>query len=290
MKVAIIGANGQLGADLVQVFTQHNDEVHALAHADIEICNRDSVAGCLTSLMPSAVVNTAAMHHVENCESDPVRAFAVNALGSRNLALVTRKLESLLVHISTDYVFDGKKGHPYVEEDIPLPLNVYGNSKLAGEHFVRTVNPRHFVLRTSALYGQSPCRAKGGKNFVELMLKLGRERGNVRVVDSEIIGPTSTSQLAAQVRSLCDTTAYGLYHATSESSCSWYEFACEIFSQSNMDVDVQPADPNEFPSKVPRPRYSVLENRGLKRLGLNHFTRWQDGLREYLSQACAAVP
>jgi dTDP-4-dehydrorhamnose reductase len=289
MRVAIVGANGQLGMDLVRVFTKCNDEVCALTHAHVELCKRESVARCLSSLMPSVVVNAAAMHHVENCEADPEKAFAVNALGSKNLALISHEIGAVLVQISTDYVFDGQKGRPYVEEDAPLPLNVYGNSKLAGEYFVRTINPKHYVLRTSALYGKNPCRAKGGRNFVDLMLKLGRERGSVRVVDTEVVSPTSTSQLAVQVRSLCDITAYGLYHATSEGSCSWYEFAREIFAQSNMDVDVQRAGPDEFPAKVPRPNYSVLENAGLKRLRLDQFTQWQDGLREYLGQVCTVA-
>jgi len=288
MRVAVVGANGQLGTDLVQVFAD-GAEVYALNHTDVEIASLDSVTQSLNRFAPSIVVNTSAMHNVENCEADPEQAFAVNALGCRNLALVTRDLGALLVHISTDYVFDGGKREPYVEEDTPLPLNVYGNSKLAGEGFVRSINPRHFVCRTSALYGRSPCRAKGGRNFVELMIKLGRERGSVRVVDTEVVSPTSTLQLALQVKSLCDCTEYGLYHATSEGACSWYEFALEIFAQSNLDVNVQRADPNEFPAKVPRPKYSVLENRRLKRCGVNKFTRWEDSLREYLAQSCALV-
>jgi len=289
MRVAVIGATGQLGMDLSRVFTQHDDQVCPLSHSEIELSSVRSVTDCLNRVAPSIVVNTAAMHHVENCECDPENAFRVNALGSRNLALATRDLSALLVHISTDYVFDGNLRRPYVEDDAPLPLNVYGNSKLAGEYFVRSINPKHFVLRTSALYGSHPCRAKGGRNFVELMMKLGRERGFVRVVNDEFVSPTSTLQLATQVRMLCDSGEYGLYHATAEGSCSWYEFAKEIFAQSEINADVQAADPNEFPAKVPRPKYSVLENRGLKRLGLNVFSTWQAGLHEYLSASCALV-
>jgi len=230
------------------------------------------------------VINTAAMHHVENCEQEPSKAYAVNAVGARNLATVTRDLGAVLIHVSTDYVFDGKKDEPYVENDIPLPLNVYGNSKLAGEYFVRTLNPKHFVLRTSALYGKHPCRAKGGKNFVDLMLRLARERGRVRVVDSEFVSPTPTADVARQIAALTHCDAYGLYHATAEGSCSWYEFAREIFSAAEIDVKLEVASPAEFPAKVPRPRYSVLENRGLKTMRLNQFEPWQVGLRKYVSQ------
>lgn len=188
----------------------------------------------------------------------------------------------MVIHISTDYVFDGKKGEPYVEGDAPLPLNVYGTAKLAGEHFVRSLNPKHFILRTSALYGRHPCRGKGGLNFVELMLKLGRERGKVRVVASEVVTPTSTAELAKQIVLLSRSDAHGLYHATAEGSCSWYEFAKEIFEATNTTVQLGVAGPDEFPAKVPRPAYSVLENRALKTQGLNVFKTWREGVRDYL--------
>jgi dTDP-4-dehydrorhamnose reductase len=289
MRVAVVGANGQLGSDVVEVFRERGSEVFPLTHADLELANLDSVATCLKSLSPAVVVNTAAMHHVEQCEQQPEKAFAVNAIGVRNLAVVTKELGAVLIHVSTDYVFDGTKGQPYIEEDAPVPLNVYGNSKLSGEQFVRTLNDKHFVLRTSAIYGKQPCRAKGGKNFVELMLKLGRERGMVRVVDSEVVSPTPTAQIAAQIYELSGCDAYGLYHGTAEGSCSWYGFAREIFKAANLQVDVQIAGPNEFPAKVPRPKYSVLENRGLKRLGLNRFSDWRDGLQQYLNQGSAVL-
>ena len=223
------------------------------------------------------------MHHVENCEKEPEKAFAVNALGARNLAVATREHDATLMHVSTDYVFDGAKGSPYVESDTPNPLSVYGNTKLSGEYFIRSTANRHFVLRTSAIYGGSPCRAKGGLNFIELMLKLARERGEVRVVDSEVVTPTSTVDLARQMVALSRCDFYGLYHATAEGSCSWHEFAREIFALTSNKVDLQIAGPNEFPAKVPRPKYSVLENCGLKDHKLNVFRQWQEGLREYLS-------
>lgn len=289
MKVVVIGANGQLGSDVVQAFTNNSDEVCSLTHAEVELSNLDSVAQCLRLRRPDVVVNTAAMHHVENCEQEPTKAYTVNSLGARNLAILTSDLGALLIHISTDYVFDGHKGEPYVEEDAPLPLNVYGNSKLAGEHFVRSLNPKHFVLRTSALYGKRPCRAKGGLNFVELMLKLARDRGRVRVVDSEFVSPTATVALAQQIVALSRSYAYGLYHATAEGSCSWHGFAQEIFSLAGVDVKLEVASPGEFPAKVRRPHYSVLENQKLKTCGLNRFEPWQAALRKYLLQLKSAL-
>jgi dTDP-4-dehydrorhamnose reductase len=279
----VVGGNGQLGIDIASAFSDRGDEVVSLTHADIELSNLDSVRCRLGTTPADVVVNTAAMHQVEKCEEQPDKAFAVNAIGARNLALVTRELASVLVHISTDYVFDGAKGEPYHEGDVPLPLNIYGNSKLAGEHAVRTLNPRHFVLRVSALYGKHPCRAKGGQNFVELMLRLGRERGAVRVVDNEFVSPTSTIDVARQVVALSGCDEFGLYHATSEGSCSWYQYAKEIYSLANVNARVEVASSSEFPAKVARPHYSVLENRALKRLGLNKFLPWQEGLAAYLS-------
>jgi dTDP-4-dehydrorhamnose reductase len=289
MKTVVIGSNGQLGSDVVSAFELRGDSVVPLTHSEIELSSLESVRCSLSAQNADVVVNTAAMHHVENCEQDPGKAYAVNAVGVRNLALATRETGTLLIHISTDYVFDGMKGEPYIEEDAPLPLNVYGNSKLAGEHFVRTLNPKHFVLRVSALYGKQPCRAKGGRNFVELMLKLGSERGAVRVVDSEFVSPTPTADVARQIVALCDSDAYGLYHGTAEGSCSWHEFAREIFTTANMSVRVDVALPSEFPAKVPRPTYSVLENRRLKNQGLNVFQPWQSGLEQYLCAADSVV-
>lgn len=289
MKVVVIGSNGQLGSDVVHMFINQGDEVCSLTHADVELSSLESIRECLSSSSSEVVVNTAAMHHVENCEQDASKAFAVNAIGVRNLAVVTRDLGATLIHVSTDYVFDGNKGEPYVECDAPLPLNVYGNSKLAGEYFVRTLNSKHFVLRTSALYGKRPCRAKGGLNFVDLMLKLARERGRVRVVDCEFVSPTPTADLARQIVALTRCNAYGLYHATAEGGCSWYEFAREIFSVADIEVKLEIASPTEFPSKVPRPRYSVLENLELKNRALNLFQPWQAGLMKYLCDAKAPV-
>ena len=282
MKIAVIGADGQLGVDVVNAFARNGDEVRPLTHADIELSDLSSVANRFQEFRPGFVVNTAAMHHVEKCEADPQRAFAVNGIGSRNLATVSGDIGATLMHVSTDYVFDGTKARPYTEEDAPRPLNVYGNTKLAGEYFVRGLD-KHFVLRVSAIYGKSPCRAKGGLNFVELMLKLARERGKVRVVDSEFVTPTRTTEIAQQIVALSRSDAYGLYHSTAEGQCSWHSFAAEIFRLTNTPVTLEIAGPNEFPAKVARPSYSVLENAALKKHSLNIFKPWQEGLREYLS-------
>jgi dTDP-4-dehydrorhamnose reductase len=267
---------------VVAEFHRSGDEVFPLAHVDLDISALDSTRRVLREIRPTLIVNTAAMHHVENCEKEPLRAHEVNALGAKHLAIAACEVEAKLLHISTDYVFDGSKRQPYLESDPVAPLNVYGNTKLAGEGFIRATTERHFILRTSALYGKSPCRAKGGRNFVDLMLKLAGERDELRVVDDEVISPTSTAELAKQIEVLVRTNHFGLYHATAEGSCSWYSFARMIFEITKTKVTLKIAGSNEFPAKVRRPKYSVLENHGLKKLGLNSFHSWEEGLQSYL--------
>ncbi len=282
MKVAVIGANGQLGADVFQAFENNGDTVTALNHDVVDISDFNDLQEQLENLKPALVINTAARHNVDQCEQDPARSFAVNGIGARNLALLSNETDYVLMHISTDYVFDGAKKAPYTESDSPVPLNVYGNTKLAGEYFVRTVAERYFVARLSGIYGVNPCRAKGGLNFVKLMLKLANERDEVRVVDDEVLTPTFTEDIAQQLVKLATTQAFGLYHVTAQGECSWYEFAEKVFELSKAEVTLKRASPGEFPMKVPRPDYSVLENKGLKNLNIDIMPHWKDGLQRYL--------
>jgi dTDP-4-dehydrorhamnose reductase len=288
MRVAVIGANGQLGCDVCSAFSDSGCAVIPLNHNILDIADFDSAQNNLEQTKADVVVNTAAMHNVDACEREPAKAFAVNGIGARNLAILSNKLDFVLFHISTDYVFDGTKRTPYIETDCPRPLNVYGNTKLAGEYFVQTLARKYFVLRVSGLYGTNPCRAKGGSNFVNLMLKLSKEREEVRVVDDEVLTPTFTEDIAKQLVSLREMKAYGLYHATAQGSCSWYRFALQIFKLSGVKVKLSIAGPNEFPMKVPRPKYSVLENSGLKALGLDIMPNWEDGLQRYLKKMGAS--
>jgi len=282
MKVAVLGANGQLGSDVCAAFVRNGDQVCGFTHADIELTSASSVEAGLAAASAEFIVNTAAMHHVDKCEADPVGAFQANAVGAMHVADWAQRAGATVAYVSTDYVFDGKKEAPYLEADLAAPLNAYGVTKLAGEHFTSAHANRHFVLRVSAIYGHQPCRAKGGLNFVELMLKLSRERDELRVVDDEFVTPTPTVQIAEQLVALSRSNHYGLYHGTAEGSCSWYEFAREIFALTGSKVRLEKARPGEFPAKVPRPKYSVLENCALKATQLNQFTGWRDGLEQYL--------
>jgi dTDP-4-dehydrorhamnose reductase len=283
-RVCVIGANGQLGSDICRSFEHGGNEVVGLTHRDIEIADIDSAGKILKETKPDVVINTAAMHHVGKCEEDPKKAFLVNGIGSRNLATLCNEDDIILAHISTDYVFDGSKKRPYLESDRPLPLNVYGNSKLSGEYFIESICEKYLILRVSGIYGRNPCRAKGN-NFVQTMLKLAREKSEIRVVDDEILTPTFTENIADQVVALFDGNfEYGLYHVSAEGDCSWFEFAREIFSIVGSDIILNRASPGEFAGNVNRPKYSVLENRHLKDLNLNIMPHWKEGLREYLKK------
>ncbi len=285
MKIAVIGADGQLGSDIVAACRDGGQDVLPLTIRQVDITDDGQVRRALDGSALDVIVNTAAMHHVEKCEADPARAFAVNALGPRRLALAANDIGARLVQVSTDYVFAGAGKAPYLESDLPLPLNAYGTSKLAGELFVRALARKHYVVRVSGLYGLHLCLEKGGLNFVDLMLKLAREREEVRVVDDEVLTPTSTREVARQLRSMLEADAEnGLYHATAEGSCSWFEFAREIFRLIGSAIQLNRAAPGEFPMKVPRPKYSVLENAHLKQLGLNVMRPWPEALAEYLRE------
>jgi len=283
VKIAIIGANGQLGSDVTSVLKRNGYDVSELTHNEIEISNIDCVNAVLKDINPDVIVNTAAFHNVPKCEEEPEKAFLVNGIGSKNLARVSNDIDSILIHISTDYVFDGEKKSPYIETDSPFPLNVYGNTKLSGEFFIQAIADKYYIFRVSGLYGKNPCRAKGGYNFVELMLKMARERDEVRVVNDEFLTPTFTKEVARQILKILEKMpGYGLYHATAEGSCSWYEFAKAIFEITDTKVNLKEAAPGEFASGVKRPKYSVLENYNLKKAGINIFKDWKEALKEYV--------
>lgn len=281
MKIMIIGANGQLGSDLVKVF--ENEQIIPLTHQHIEITDITSIKRNFEIHTPDLVINTAAYHKVPDCEKNPEKAFQVNAIGAMNLANICKENNTCLVHISTDYVFNGRKKSPYIETDLPNPLNTYGISKVAGEYFIQYILDKYFIVRTSGLYGLNPCRAKG-RNFIDLMLKLAKERDEIKVVNDEVLTPTYTLDLANQIKELIKTDYYGLYHVTSNGQCSWYTFAKEIFAILKTNVKIIPVTSKEFPSSVKRPLYSVLENRALRKLGIDKMRFWKESLKDYLKE------
>lgn len=279
MKILLIGASGQLGADLVEALSHH--ELLTPPRQSLDVVQPDQIRQVLQSERPQVVINTAAFHRVDECESEVLTSFQVNGEAVRNLALGVRDIDAVLVHYSTDYVFDGLARQPYGEGDRPHPLNVYGVSKLAGEHLLRSAWGKSFVIRTCGLYGRAGSRGKGG-NFVETMIRKAGRGEAIRVVDDQRLTPTSTRELARKTAGLIETSHYGLYHVTSNGDCTWYEFAREIFSQLGIRADLSPTTSHRFRSVAQRPAYSVLENLRLGELGMDDLKHWREALAEYL--------
>ena len=282
MKVLVTGANGQLGTDLCKVLRDF--ELIPLTHKDIEISDMSSMKQAFSKYKPGIIINTAAYVRVDDCEDEKDKAFSVNALGARNVAVVAQELGARLVHISTDYVFGGEaepRTTPYTEFDTPIPLSIYGKSKLAGENLVRHFCLRHFIVRASGLFGVAGSSGKGG-NFIETMLRLSKERSELRVVDDQVFSPTYTMDLARKIAQLMTTDYYGIFHVTNSGACSWYEFTTEILKLAGLKTPVVPITSNQYPQKARRPRYSVLDNSHLRLLGMDDMRPWQEALKDYL--------
>jgi len=282
MRILITGANGQLGTDLCGELQAL--DIIPLTHADIEIADMNSVNQTFNRYGPDVIINTAAYVRVDDCETDPDKAYLVNALGTRNIAVAAQEYGAKLVHISTDYIFGGEnkaRTTPYTEFDTHIPLNTYGKSKLAGENLVRHLCPRHFIVRSSALFGIAGSSGKGG-NFVETMLRLARERGELRVVDDQVFSPTYTKDLAKKIAQLIVTEYYGIFHITNSGACSWYEFTEEIMRLAGAVVKLTPIASEQHPTPAKRPHFSVLDNYHLRLLGMDDMRPWQEALRDYM--------
>jgi dTDP-4-dehydrorhamnose reductase len=236
------------------------------------------------TLRPDVILNTAAFHNVPRCEEDPLRSFQVNALGALHLGREANAVGALSVYYSTDYVFDGKQRVPYCETDRPAPLNVYAATKLSGEFFTLHYAHRPLVLRVSGIYGRVPCRAKGG-NFITTMIRVARERPEVRVVEDEILCPTPTTAIAAATLNLIEGGATGLFHTVSEGQCSWFEFARVIFDTLRLRTPLLPSRSEGSPSPVQRPMFSALRNARLAAEGFPPLPHWKDGLVSFLRSA-----
>jgi dTDP-4-dehydrorhamnose reductase len=283
MKILITGAKGQLGLELNrQLVTRRADgetvEIVLTDLPELDIASQPQVTELLQGERPQVVLNCAAYTNVDGCEADEDAAFRINALGARNLAVAAAAVGAKMVQVSTDYVFDGANPAPRREYDQVNPQSVYGRSKLWGEQLVAATNPRHFIVRTAWLYGE-------GNNFVRTMLRLATEREELQVVNDQIGSPTSTVDLTRCLLELIRTEAYGVYHATCEGRCSWYEFASKIMELTGRRVKLTPITTEQLNRPAPRPRFSVLDNFALRLIGLNTFRDWESALREYLGQA-----
>jgi dTDP-4-dehydrorhamnose reductase len=269
-KVLVSGSGGQLGHELAELLPRHGHKVVALSKGELDVADFGGVRLALKEHAPDVVVNAAAYTNVDGCETEADLAYGVNALGPRNLAQICEELGCDLLHVSTNYVFDGESRRPYEPFDTPNPISVYGRTKLAGEEYVRQLTNRWYVVRSAGIYGR-------GHNFVRTMLRLGVERGVLKVKDDEFISPTYAADLAEGIVRVIEGGHYGIYHLTNSGSCSWYEFAKEIFELAGVEVEVVPVPGSEYSLPAARPA-----NGALSALGSPELRHWRGALQDYL--------
>lgn len=276
MKVLVTGANGQLGYDVIEVLKLRNIECCGTTRNDFDLCDFTSAEKFITAFHPDVIIHCAAYTAVDKAEEEKELCRAVNAVGTENIAKICKKINAKMLYISTDYVFDGTKKGFYEVDDMPNPINVYGQTKLEGEQAVQKILDRYFIVRISWVFG------KHGNNFVKTMLRLGKERKEINVVSDQVGSPTYTVDLALLLVDMIQTDKYGIYHATNEGECSWAEFAEEIFKVAGMNVNVKHITSNEYPTKANRPQNSRMGKKCLTNNGFRKLPKWEESLRYFL--------
>lgn len=277
MVILVTGKNGQVGQALQHIAAKFDQiTFYFTDSSDGDITSKSKLEAIFSRYQPDYCINTAAYTAVDKAESEPDKAFSVNVTGAKNIADVCSEFNTTLVHISTDFVFDGKKGRPYIESDEVNPLGVYGSTKLAGEIEIQKSVEKHYIIRTSWVYSQF------GNNFMKTMLRLAKERDVIKVVDDQLGSPTNAVDLAEAIISIIlnqnSKQNYGVYHYSSEGECSWYEFARQIFDINNISIDLQPISTADFPTPASRPKYSVLNKSKIKKeFGLS-IPYWTDSI------------
>ncbi len=278
MKVLVTGVKGQLGYDVMAELAKRNIEAIGVDIDEMDITDKISVEKVIGEAAPDVVVHCAAYTAVDAAEDNEALCRRVNAGGTRNIAEVCKKLDCKMVYISTDYVFDGQGTRPWEPDDERHPLNVYGQTKYEGELAVQENLSKYFIVRIAWVFG------KNGKNFVKTMLKLAETHDKLTVVNDQFGSPTYTYDLARLLVDMIQTDKYGIYHATNEGICTWYEFACEIFRQAGVKIEVTPVPASEYPAKAKRPENSRLDKSKLTENGFERLPSWQDALRRYIKE------
>ena len=277
MKILVTGVNGQLGHDVMNELAKRGIEGVGTDVDNMDVTDAAACQRVIKEVGPDAVMHCAAYTAVDAAEENVDLCRRINADGTRNIAAVCKELDIPMMYISTDYVFDGQGTRPWEPDDECHPLNVYGQTKYEGELAVEELLEKYFTIRIAWVFGVN------GKNFIKTMLRLGKERGKVSVVNDQIGSPTYTYDLARLLVDMILTDKYGRYHATNEGLCSWYEFACEIFKKAGMDdVQVTPVTSAEFPAKAARPSNSRMSKEKLTENGFERLPSWQDALERYL--------
>lgn len=279
MRILVTGKTGQLGHDVLLELERRGHEAVGTGSADMDITDESAVSLVLHKYQPEAVIHCAAYTAVDAAEDDEERCQSVNVDGTVNIARICREIGAKMLYLSTEYVFSGEGERPWEPEDKTAPLNVYGRTKYEGELAVKQYLDRFFIVRISWIYGIN------GKNFVKTMRRLGEEKGSVSVVNDQVGSPTYTRDLAVLLVDMIESEKFGVYHASNEGTCSWYEFACEIFKQSGMDdVVVTPVDTSAFPAKAARPKNSRMNKDKLRENGFSLLPSWQDALQRFIKE------
>ncbi|WP_035437173.1 dTDP-4-dehydrorhamnose reductase [Bacillus sp. UNC322MFChir4.1] len=277
-RIMITGANGQLGRQIVEDFGSGLYEIYPFDKKSLNITDMSQVEHVMKTIKPHIIIHCAAYTKVDQAEEEQDLAYVTNAIGTRNVTVMAQSLGAKFIYISTDYVFFGSRIEGYHEWHIPEPVNVYGLSKYAGEEFVKSFHDQYFIIRTSWLYG------KNGNNFVKTMLRISEEKEHIAIVSDQIGSPTYVKDLVHVIKKIMNTSLYGIYHVSNSGSCSWYEFAKQIFSYANKKVNVVPISTEEFGAKALRPKYSILQNKMLKLNGFSQMPTWEEGLEGFFSE------
>ena len=278
-RAVVFGSAGQLGLELVKEFRSRGYEVTSFNRASVDIADPKAVESCLTQLDPAVVLNAAAYNQVDLAEADPQTAYSANALAVRNLAVCCRQMDALLVHFSTDYVFDGTLGRPYVESDATHPLGAYAVSKLAGELYAQAyVDP--LVIRVSGVFGPGGQHTVRG-NFVELMTRLAKAGQPIRVVEDHVASPTFAPAIAGRTADLVEKKLTGIYHMAGGVAISWYNWAKLIFESAGLSPEIKPTNEREYRTAARRPKYSALSNSKLEAAGIARMPSLENALEEY---------
>ncbi len=288
MKILITGSKGQLGSEVQDIVSKGicelgkindiylNSEILGIDKKELDITSLDNVRKFTQEFKPDLVINTAAYTNVDGCIVNKELAFKVNALGARNLAIVCDEIEAKLVHVSTDYVFEGNSYVPYKEYDLPKPISIYGKTKYLGEEYIKQFCNKYFIVRTAWLYGYN------GKNFVKTIIKAAKEKGYLEVVDDQRGNPTNVEDLAYHILKIALTEQYGIYHCTGKGECSWYDFACRIVEYAGINCRVVPIKSNEIKRAAKRPAYSSLDNMMLRCTVGDEMRKWEEALAEFI--------
>ena len=278
MKILVTGIKGQLGYDVVKALKLRGHQPIGVDREEMDLMNDNMIQDFIMNLKPEAIIHCAAYTAVDQAEEEVEICYQINAEAVRVIAECAKALDIVMIYISTDYVFDGTKESEYVETDTPNPINVYGASKLKGEQYVQQLLKKFYIVRISWVFGIN------GKNFIKTMQRLGNEHDELNIIHDQVGSPTYTADLASLLVDMIETNRYGIYHATNEGYCSWYEFAAEIFKQSQLDVTLHPITTDQYKTKAKRPLNSKMSKQKLSDYGFHRLPTWQEALKNYLNQ------